>query len=74
MPAWTMLARFVGRWPVAEKPSTDGLRSPGWGRESPEKMTRDTRAVPTALTPAESRAYPESPGSEFLGSSPSARR
>ena len=74
MPAWTMLARFVGRWPVAEKPSTDGLPSPGWGRDSPEKRTRDTRAMPTALMPAESRAYPESPGSEFLGSSRSARR
>jgi hypothetical protein len=59
---------------VEEKPSADGLPPPGGGHDSPEKRTRDTRAVPTDLTPGESRAYPEIPGYEILGSIPSARR
>jgi len=56
-----------GRWPVDEKPSADGLPSPGAADETPAKGTRDTRAVPTDLTPVESREYPEIPGYEILG-------
>jgi formylglycine-generating enzyme required for sulfatase activity len=56
-----------GRWPVDAKPSADGLPSPGAVNETPAKRTRDTRAVPTDLTPSESREYPEIPGYEILG-------
>jgi formylglycine-generating enzyme required for sulfatase activity len=52
---------------VDEKPSADGLPPPGGGDDTPEKRTRDTRAVPTDLTPGESRDYPEIPGYEILG-------
>ena len=67
MPAWTMLARFVGRWPVDETRPADRLPSPGGGNGAPGKGTRDTRAVPTDRTPGESREYPEIPGYEILG-------
>ena len=50
-----------------EKPSADGLPSPGAANDTPAKRTRDTRAVPTDLTPGESREYPEIPGYEILG-------
>jgi serine/threonine protein kinase len=62
-----ILARFVGRWPVDEKPSADGLPPPGAANDTPEKRTCDTRAVPTDLTPGESCEYPEIPGYEILG-------
>jgi formylglycine-generating enzyme required for sulfatase activity len=52
---------------VPETPSADHLPSPGGGNDAPGKRTRDTRAVPTDLTPGESRAYPEIPGYEILG-------
>jgi serine/threonine protein kinase len=67
MTAWTILARFVGRWLVDEKPSADGLPPPGGGNDTPAKWTRDTRAVPTDLTPGERREYPEITGYEILG-------
>src|SRR5262245_46905596 len=56
-----------GEGPVDEKPSADGLPSPGAANDTPAKRTRDTRAVPTDLTPGESREYPEIPGYEILG-------
>src|SRR5262245_30951314 len=65
--AWAIPARFVGRRPVPETRSADQLPSPGGGNDALEKGTRNTRAVPTALTPRESRAYPEILGSEILG-------
>jgi serine/threonine-protein kinase len=34
---------------------------------TPAKVTRNTAAVPTDLTPGESREYPEIPGYEILG-------
>jgi formylglycine-generating enzyme required for sulfatase activity len=34
---------------------------------APAKLTRDTAAVPTDLTPGESREYPDVPGYEILG-------
>jgi formylglycine-generating enzyme required for sulfatase activity len=52
---------------VPEIRSADHLPSPGEGNDAPGKRTRDTRAVPTDLTPGESRASPEIPGYEVLG-------
>ena len=52
---------------MPETPSADPLPSPGGGNDAPGKRTRDTRAVPTDLTPGESREYPEIPGYEILG-------
>src|SRR5215813_8531207 len=57
----------MGRWPVPETRSADHLPSPDGGNDTPAKRTRDTRAVPTDLTPGESREYPEIPGYEILG-------
>jgi serine/threonine protein kinase len=37
------------------------------GNDAPAKSTRDTRAVPTDLSPGGSRPYPEIPGYEVLG-------
>jgi formylglycine-generating enzyme required for sulfatase activity len=51
---------------VDEKPSADGL-PPSAANDTRAKRTRDTRAVPTDLTPGESREYPEIPGYEILG-------
>ena len=52
---------------MPETRSADHLPSPAEGNDTPEKGTRDTRAVPTDLTPGESREYPEIPGYEILG-------
>jgi hypothetical protein len=52
---------------VDETRSADYLPSPGGGNDALWKRTRDTRAVPTDLTPGESREYPEIPGYEILG-------
>jgi formylglycine-generating enzyme required for sulfatase activity len=52
---------------VRETRSADHLPSPDGGNDAPAKRTRDTRAVPTDLTPGESREYPEIPGYEILG-------
>ena len=56
-----------GKWLVGEKPSADGLPSPGAANDTQAKRTHDTQAVPTDLTPGESREYPEIPGYEILG-------
>ena len=50
-----------------EKSSADGPPLPSAANDTPAKRTRDTRAVPTDLTPGESREYPEIPGYEVLG-------
>jgi formylglycine-generating enzyme required for sulfatase activity/tRNA A-37 threonylcarbamoyl transferase component Bud32 len=52
---------------VDDKPSADGLPPSDAPDDTPAKRTRDTRAVPTDLTPGESREYPEVPGYEILG-------
>jgi formylglycine-generating enzyme required for sulfatase activity len=52
---------------VDETASADGLPPPNEANDTPAKRTRDTRAVPTDLTPGESREYPEIPGYEILG-------
>jgi formylglycine-generating enzyme required for sulfatase activity len=52
---------------VDEKPSADGLPPPRATDDAPGVRTRDTRAMPTDLTPGETREYPEIPGYEILG-------
>jgi hypothetical protein len=49
---------------VDEKPSADGRPPPSAANDTPAMRTRDTRAVPTGLTPGESREYPDVPGYE----------
>jgi formylglycine-generating enzyme required for sulfatase activity len=50
---------------VDETRSAD--RPPLAPEDTPAKLTRNTRAVSTGLTPGESREYPEVPGYEILG-------
>jgi formylglycine-generating enzyme required for sulfatase activity len=52
---------------VPETRSADHLPSPGGGDDAPGNRTRDTRAMPTDVTPGEGREYPEVPGYEVLG-------
>src|SRR5262245_11281144 len=64
--AWTLLAWVVGRCLVDEPLSAHRTpeESPA---DTPAKRTRNTAAIPTDLTPGESRDYPEIPGYEILG-------
>ena len=62
---WTIHAPFASRWPVDKTRSGDPLPAPL--DDTPPKITRNTAAVPTDLTPVESREYPEVPGYEILG-------
>jgi eukaryotic-like serine/threonine-protein kinase len=50
---------------VDETRSADG--PPPAPEDTPAKLTRNTRAIATDLTPGESREYPEVPGYEILG-------
>jgi formylglycine-generating enzyme required for sulfatase activity/tRNA A-37 threonylcarbamoyl transferase component Bud32 len=50
-----------------ETPSADPPPGSAAPNGSPPNLTRDTRAISTGLTPAESREYPEIPGYEILG-------
>src|SRR6516165_984262 len=61
----TMHAPIASRCPVDETRPADQL--PPGPDGTPAKLTRNTGAIATDLTPGESREYPEVPGYEVLG-------
>ncbi len=50
-----------------DPPAADRLPPPAAPNATPPKMTRNTGAISTDLTPGESREYPDVPGYEILG-------
>jgi hypothetical protein len=52
---------------VDETRSADQLPPSDAPDDTPAKRTRNTAAIPTDLTPGESREYPDVPGYEILG-------
>src|SRR4051812_46986723 len=65
--AWRTLAPLASRCPVDETPAADRLPAFAPPDGIRPKMTQNTGAMATDLTPGESREYPEVPGYEILG-------
>src|SRR5580700_10997339 len=62
-----MATPVASRCPVNEMPTTDQPPASPDPNGTLAKLTRNTGAIPTDLTPGESREYPEVPGYEILG-------
>src|ERR1700688_3123243 len=60
-------ARIASRCLVDEPRTADQLPASPNPDGTPPKMTRNTGAIATDLTPGENREYPEVPGYEILG-------
>ena len=57
----------TSRCPVDETPSADRRPPPAAPHDTPPKITRDTGAISTHLTPGECQEYAEVPGYQVLG-------
>src|SRR5262249_8754462 len=63
----TLHRLLASRCPVDETRSADRLPDSPAPDATPPRMTRNTGAISTGLTPGESQEYPDVPGYEILG-------